>query len=128
MRRAVVGTPVIQRTVRNQLLQGQLRARSPVEFCLGASDGCVLVRRRPGGRLQPNYLQRRHTGFTPGVMIWGAISNGSRSTLVIPNTLTANLCVKRVVTHYPVEIWLWPSPERKEGQLAPNLGDVALAV
>ncbi|GFW21716.1 hypothetical protein TNCV_2529151 [Trichonephila clavipes] len=26
-------------------------------------------------------------------------------------------CVPRVVTHYPVEIWLWPSPEGKEGQL-----------
>ncbi|GFU75749.1 hypothetical protein TNCV_1652091 [Trichonephila clavipes] len=26
----------------------------------------------------------------------------------------------RVGTHYPVEIWLWPSPEGKEGQLAPT--------
>ncbi|GFU47977.1 hypothetical protein TNCV_4967661 [Trichonephila clavipes] len=26
----------------------------------------------------------------------------------------------RVVTHYPVEIFLWPSPEGKEGQLAPT--------
>ncbi|GFX66920.1 hypothetical protein TNCV_999591 [Trichonephila clavipes] len=25
-----------------------------------------------------------------------------------------------VVAHYPVEIWLWPSPEGKEGQLAPT--------
>ncbi|GFW88412.1 hypothetical protein TNCV_2287381 [Trichonephila clavipes] len=29
-------------------------------------------------------------------------------------------CVPRVVTHYPVEIWLWSSPEGKEGQLAPT--------
>ncbi|GFV90337.1 hypothetical protein TNCV_4380521 [Trichonephila clavipes] len=28
--------------------------------------------------------------------------------------------VARVVTHYPVEKWLWPSPECKEGQLAPT--------
>ncbi|GFV38414.1 hypothetical protein TNCV_4392951 [Trichonephila clavipes] len=25
-----------------------------------------------------------------------------------------------IVAHYPVEIWLWPSPEGKEGQLAPT--------
>ncbi|GFW43024.1 uncharacterized protein TNCV_1474201 [Trichonephila clavipes] len=29
-------------------------------------------------------------------------------------------CVPRVVAHYPVEIWLWPSPKDKEGQLAPT--------
>ncbi|GFV45885.1 hypothetical protein TNCV_2322431 [Trichonephila clavipes] len=29
-------------------------------------------------------------------------------------------CVSRVATHYPFEIWLWPSPEGKEGQLAPT--------
>ncbi|GFS87432.1 hypothetical protein TNCV_207511 [Trichonephila clavipes] len=25
-----------------------------------------------------------------------------------------------MVPHYPVEVWLWPSPEYKEGQLAPT--------
>ncbi|GBO44793.1 hypothetical protein AVEN_161503-1 [Araneus ventricosus] len=30
-------------------------------FCLGASDGRVLVRRRPGENLQANYLRPRHT-------------------------------------------------------------------
>ncbi|GFX78085.1 hypothetical protein TNCV_972391 [Trichonephila clavipes] len=29
-------------------------------------------------------------------------------------------CVPRVVAYYPVEIWLWPSPDGKEGQLAPT--------
>lgn len=132
--RAAVGTTVTQRTVRNRLLEGQLRARRPVaciplttshrrlrlqwcqarahwrtewrsvvfsdesRFCLGASDGRVLVRRRPGERLQPNCLRPRHTGPTPGVMVWGAISYDSRSTLVvIPNTLTANLYVSLVI-------------------------------
>ncbi|GFX01500.1 hypothetical protein TNCV_1864731 [Trichonephila clavipes] len=33
---------------------------------------------------------------------------------------TFGQCVPRVVAHYPVEIWLWPSPEDKEGQLAPT--------
>ncbi|GBN35379.1 Transposable element Tcb2 transposase [Araneus ventricosus] len=61
-------------------------------FCLVASDGRVLVRRRPGERLQPTCLRPRHTGPTPGVMVCGAISYDSRSTLVvIPRTLTANL-------------------------------------
>ncbi|GBN12987.1 hypothetical protein AVEN_6217-1 [Araneus ventricosus] len=32
-------------------------------FCLGASDGRVLVRRRPGERLQPIYLRPRHAGL-----------------------------------------------------------------
>jgi transposase len=67
-------------------------------FCLGASDGRVLVRRRPGERLQPSCLRPRHTGPTPGVMVWGAISYGSRSTLVvIPHTLTANVYVSLVI-------------------------------
>ncbi|GBM29648.1 hypothetical protein AVEN_125295-1 [Araneus ventricosus] len=132
--RAAVGTTVTQRTVRNQLLDVQLRARRPVacipltprhcrlrrqwcqaraqwraewrsvvfsddsRFCLGASDGRVLIRRRPGERLQPNCLRPRHTGPTPGVMVWGAISYDSRSTLVvIPNTLNANLYVSLVI-------------------------------
>ncbi|GBM39405.1 hypothetical protein AVEN_97022-1 [Araneus ventricosus] len=63
-----------------------------IRFCLGASDGRVLVRRRPGEHLQPTRLRPRHTGPAPGVMVWGAISYDSRSTLVaIPRTLTANL-------------------------------------
>ncbi|GBM25073.1 hypothetical protein AVEN_96654-1 [Araneus ventricosus] len=103
--RAAVGTTVTQRTVTNQLLQGELRARRPVacipltpnycrlrrqwcqtrthwrtewrsvvfsdesRFCLGANNGRVLVRRRPGERLQPTCLRPRHTGSTPRVMV-----------------------------------------------------------
>ncbi|GFW50943.1 transposable element Tc1 transposase [Trichonephila clavipes] len=62
------------------------------KFCLGASGGCVLVRGRPWKRLQPNCLWPKHTRPTPGVMVWGAISFNSRSTLVtISNTLTTFL-------------------------------------
>ncbi|GFW90258.1 hypothetical protein TNCV_2121251 [Trichonephila clavipes] len=32
----------------------------------------------------------------------------------------AKVDLPRVVAHYPVEIWLWPSPKDKEGQLAPT--------
>ncbi|GBM00901.1 hypothetical protein AVEN_151363-1 [Araneus ventricosus] len=67
-------------------------------FCLGASDGRVLVKMRPGERLQPICLRPRHTGPTSGVVVWGAISYDSRSTLVvIPRTLTSNLYVSLVI-------------------------------
>ena len=58
----------------------------------------MLVRRRPGERLEPSCLRRRHRGPTPGVMVWGAISYDSRSTLVvIPGTLTANVYIRLVI-------------------------------
>ncbi|GFV03686.1 transposable element Tc1 transposase [Trichonephila clavipes] len=87
--------------LRRQLCQARnhwmMEFRSVVFFeenrlCLGASNGHVLVRRSQGERLQRNCLRRRHTGQTLGVIVWGAISYGSRSTLVvIPNTLITNL-------------------------------------
>ena len=131
---ASVGPKGTQRTLRNRLLEEQLRARRPVafipltpnhchlrrqwcqtrahwraewrsvvfsdesRFCLGAIDGRMLVRRGPGERLEPSCLRRRHTGRTPGVMVWGAISYDSRGTLVvIPSTLTANLYIRLVI-------------------------------
>ena len=67
-------------------------------FCLGASDGRVLVTRKLGERLKPNCLRPRHAGPTPGVMVWGAISYDSRSThVVIPNTSTVNLYVSLII-------------------------------
>ncbi|GBN01746.1 hypothetical protein AVEN_73116-1, partial [Araneus ventricosus] len=67
-------------------------------FCLGASDGRLLFRKRPGERLQTTCLRPRHTGPTPLVMVWGAISYDIRGTLVvIPRTLTANLYVSLVI-------------------------------
>ncbi|GFW23699.1 uncharacterized protein TNCV_2032421 [Trichonephila clavipes] len=84
--RAAVDTTVTQRTVRNRLLQGELRARRPVacipltpSHCrlrhaiLSASDDRVLVRRRPEERLHSNCMRPKHTGPTPGVMFWGVI-------------------------------------------------------
>ncbi|GBO14120.1 hypothetical protein AVEN_217427-1 [Araneus ventricosus] len=67
-------------------------------FCFGASDGRVLVRRRPGECLQPTCLRPRHTGPTPGVMVWGAISYDSRSTLAVISCIpTATLYVSLVI-------------------------------
>ncbi|GFX12502.1 transposable element Tc1 transposase [Trichonephila clavipes] len=92
--RAAVGTTVTHRTP--ELIGGWRRYllfSDESRFCLGASDGRVLVR-RPGECLQPNCLPPKHTGPTPRVMVWGEISYESRSPLVvITNTLTANLYV-----------------------------------
>ncbi|GBL88194.1 Transposable element Tc1 transposase [Araneus ventricosus] len=108
-RRPVACIPLIPRhcRLRRQWCQARVQWRAEwrsvvfsdeSRFCLGASDGRVLIRRRPGERLQPNCLRPRHTGPTPGVMVWGAISYDSRSTLVvIPNTLNANLDVSLVI-------------------------------
>ncbi|GFU95123.1 transposable element Tc1 transposase [Trichonephila clavipes] len=48
-----------------------------IGFFLGARDSRVLVRRRPGERLQPNFYRPRYTEPTPGVIIYGAISYDS---------------------------------------------------
>ncbi|GFX20855.1 transposable element Tcb1 transposase [Trichonephila clavipes] len=67
-------------------------------FCLGASDGRVLFRRRPREYLLPNCLWHRHTEPTPEVIVRDEIFYDSRSTLVlIPNTLTTNLYVSLVI-------------------------------
>ncbi|GFT88054.1 transposable element Tc1 transposase [Trichonephila clavipes] len=69
-------------------------------ICLGASNDRVFVRGRPEECVQPNCLWLRHTGPTPGVMIWRAISYNSRITLVvIPNILIANLNVSLAILH-----------------------------
>ncbi|GBM50393.1 hypothetical protein AVEN_97216-1 [Araneus ventricosus] len=63
-------------------------------FCLGT----VMAVCWPEGGLQPTCLRSRHTGPTPGVMVWGAILYDSRSTLmVIPRTLTLNLYISLVI-------------------------------
>lgn len=66
-------------------------------FSLTASYNRVLVRVRPDERLKPTRLQTRYVPI-PGVMVWGAISCDSRSTLeVIQPILTANLYVSLVI-------------------------------
>ncbi|GFX49940.1 uncharacterized protein TNCV_1031901 [Trichonephila clavipes] len=67
-------------------------------FCIGASDDSVLVRRKPGERLQPNSLHSRHTGPSPAMRIRKTISYDSRSILVaVPNTLIVNLYINLVI-------------------------------
>ena len=67
-------------------------------FCLHASDGRLRVRRRPGERCLVECIRPRHTGPTPGLMVWGAISYNSRSPLVfVEGTLTSARYVQDVV-------------------------------
>lgn len=48
-------------------------------FCLGVSDGHLLVRRRPGKCQQLTILRSRHTGPIPGNIVSRAVSYDSRS-------------------------------------------------
>lgn len=67
-------------------------------FCLSVSDSRILVSRRPSERLERSCIRRRHTGPTPGVLVWKVISYDSRSSLIdIPITLIANSYVRLVI-------------------------------
>ncbi|GFT28133.1 uncharacterized protein TNCV_645141 [Trichonephila clavipes] len=69
-----------------------------IRFYLGASNGRELIRRGPGERLKPTYLRQRHTGPTPGVMVWRVTFYDIRSILmVIPLTLTENLYISLAI-------------------------------
>ncbi|GFV69516.1 transposable element Tcb1 transposase [Trichonephila clavipes] len=52
-------------------------------FVLGTDDNCVRVWRHPGERYNFPYTVLRHTARTAGVMVWGAITYDSRSTLIV---------------------------------------------
>lgn len=67
-------------------------------FCLWHSDGRSRIRRPRGQRQNLQFVQRRHTALTPGVMVWGAIRYGRRSRLVfIPGTLNARRYIDSVL-------------------------------
>ena len=61
-------------------------------------DGRRSVRRPRRQRHNLEFAERRHTGLTPGIMIWGAICFGSGSPLVfIPGSLNARRYVDVVL-------------------------------
>lgn len=70
-------------------------------FCLGTHDGRQRVRRRRGERRQMQFAHERDVHRTVGVMVWGAISYGSRSPLVfVRGNLNAQRYVDEVMTPY----------------------------
>ncbi|GFV46477.1 RNase H domain-containing protein [Trichonephila clavipes] len=67
-------------------------------FCFGASVGHVLVRRREGEHLQPNYLRSTHTlHLQPESGKQFPIYDSRITVVVIPNSLTGNLHVSLVI-------------------------------
>ncbi|GFX39971.1 transposable element Tc1 transposase [Trichonephila clavipes] len=67
-------------------------------FVLGTDDNHIRVRRRPGERYNSPHTVLRHTARTAGVMVWGAIANDSRSTLIVMRgTLTGQRFVDDIL-------------------------------
>ncbi|GBO40675.1 hypothetical protein AVEN_66299-1 [Araneus ventricosus] len=50
---------------------------------LGTDDNRIRVWRRPGERCNSTHVVTRHIARTGGVMVWGAITYASRSTLIV---------------------------------------------
>jgi hypothetical protein len=70
-------------------------------FCLWQFDGRLRVRRPRGQRLNLQFALRRHSGLTPGVMVWSAIQFGSRSPPVfIQGSLNATRYINKVLLPY----------------------------
>lgn len=67
-------------------------------FCLQHHDGRIRVWRHRGERTLPACIRHRHTGPSPGVMVWGAIGYTSRSPLVrIEGTLNSGRYISGVL-------------------------------
>ncbi|GBM06827.1 Transposable element Tc1 transposase [Araneus ventricosus] len=70
-------------------------------FGLGTDDDLVRVWRRPGERYNSTHVVARRTTRTARLMVWGAITYASRSTLiVVRGTLTGQRYVDNILrTH-----------------------------
>ncbi|GFV48931.1 transposable element Tcb2 transposase [Trichonephila clavipes] len=67
-------------------------------FVLGTDDNHVWVWRHPGQRYNSPRTVLRHTARTTGVMVWGAITYDSRSTLIVMRgTLTGQRYVDDIL-------------------------------
>lgn len=67
-------------------------------FNVSYNDGRIRVRRYRGERNAEGCIVERHSGQTPGVMVWGAISYNTRSPLLrIEGTLNSNRYLTEVV-------------------------------
>ncbi|MBJ4999813.1 IS630 family transposase [Salmonella enterica subsp. enterica serovar Hadar] len=67
-------------------------------FCIQHHDGRIRVWRHRGERTLPTCIRHRHTGPSPGVMVWGAIGYTSRSPLVrIAGTLNSSRYISDVL-------------------------------
>ena len=62
-------------------------------FNLWYHDGRIRVRRYAGERHLPECIIERHSGRTPGVMVWGAIAYHGRSQLL---RIVGNLSIRYI--------------------------------
>ncbi|GFX97626.1 transposable element Tcb2 transposase [Trichonephila clavipes] len=65
-----------------QLIARWSTATDESRFSLWDHDGRIRVRRYASERCLPECVIERHSGLTPGVMVWGAISYRGRSNLL----------------------------------------------
>ncbi|GFU25183.1 transposable element Tc1 transposase [Trichonephila clavipes] len=76
-------------------------------FVLGTDDNRVRVWRRPGERYNSPHAVLRHAARTAGVMVWGAITYDSRSTLIV---MRGTLTLQRYVDDVPrLHTLPWPA-------------------
>ncbi|GFS90173.1 transposable element Tc1 transposase [Trichonephila clavipes] len=81
-----------------QLAKRWSTATDESRFNLWNHDGRIHVRRYDGERCLPECVIERHSGLTPGVMFWGAISYHGRSNLQrIEGNLNNNRYVHEVL-------------------------------
>ncbi|GFY31646.1 hypothetical protein TNCV_4199571 [Trichonephila clavipes] len=65
---------------------------------MAVKDRTVASRRYAGERCLPECVIERHSGLTPGVMVWGAISYHRRSNFLrIEVNFISNRCTREVL-------------------------------
>ncbi|GBM60918.1 Transposable element Tcb2 transposase [Araneus ventricosus] len=67
-------------------------------FVLGTDDNRARVWRRAGERYNSTHVVARHTACTAGIMVWGAVTYASQSTLIVARgTLTGQRYVDDIL-------------------------------
>ncbi|GFV35433.1 transposable element Tcb1 transposase [Trichonephila clavipes] len=67
-------------------------------ICLQHHDGRIRVWRHRGERMLNSCVMHRHTGPTPGIMVWGGIGYHSRTLLIlIAGTLNSQRYISEVL-------------------------------
>ncbi|GFW63932.1 transposable element Tcb1 transposase [Trichonephila clavipes] len=67
-------------------------------ICLQHHDGRIRAWRHRGERMLNSFIMHRHTGSTPGIMVWGGIEYHSRTPPVrIVGTLNSQCYISEVL-------------------------------
>ncbi|UYV80884.1 hypothetical protein LAZ67_19002094 [Cordylochernes scorpioides] len=98
---SVTHHPVSARTIPRRLQQSEWNEivfTDESRFCLQHHDGRIRVWRHRGERMLNSCVMHRHTGLSPGIMVWGGIEYHSRTPLVRRIAGTLN------IQHYISEV------------------------